>query len=102
MISHLLLRQADRRYLADVTEFELVKNAMYTDPADQSVWIYHRWLVSRGEWTAWARVSLPADFMHKGNDRDILNREIASIQELLDEQPDSKCTDNVEMQIRAE
>lgn len=30
------------------TEFELVKNAMYTDPGDQSVWIYHRWLVGPG------------------------------------------------------
>ncbi|KAH9951293.1 rab-protein geranylgeranyltransferase [Amylocystis lapponica] len=53
-------------------EFELVRNAMYTDPADQSVWIYHRWLVSRGD------------------DSETLHREIASIQELLDEQPDSK------------
>ncbi|TFY60701.1 hypothetical protein EVJ58_g4978 [Rhodofomes roseus] len=53
-------------------EFDLVKNAMYTDPGDQSVWIYHRWLVGAG------------------NAYDILQREIASIQELLDEQPDSK------------
>ncbi|OSX65161.1 hypothetical protein POSPLADRAFT_1053934 [Postia placenta MAD-698-R-SB12] len=53
-------------------EYELVKNAMYTDPGDQSVWIYHRWLVE------------------PGNDYEILRREITSIQELLDEQPDSK------------
>ncbi|EDR11331.1 uncharacterized protein LACBIDRAFT_233141, partial [Laccaria bicolor S238N-H82] len=26
-------------------EFELIRNAMYTDPNDQSVWMYHRWLV---------------------------------------------------------
>ena len=30
-------------------EFDLVKNAMYTDPEDQSVWIYHRWLVGDGK-----------------------------------------------------
>lgn len=30
------------------SEFELVKNAMYTDPFDQSVWIYHRWLIGPG------------------------------------------------------
>ncbi|THH33000.1 hypothetical protein EUX98_g1191 [Antrodiella citrinella] len=56
------------------TEFELVQNAMYTDPDDQSVWIYHAWLIDAGEDTA------------------LLRREITSIQELLDEQPDSKCT----------
>ncbi|KAI0374748.1 rab-protein geranylgeranyltransferase [Pilatotrama ljubarskyi] len=53
-------------------EFDLVKNAMYTDPSDQSVWIYHRWLIGPGD------------------DQNIVEREIASIQELLDEQPDSK------------
>lgn len=31
-----------------VLEFELVRNAMYTDPGDQSVWVYHRWLVGSG------------------------------------------------------
>lgn len=30
-------------------EFDLVRNAMYTDPNDQSVWIYHRWLVGPGK-----------------------------------------------------
>lgn len=53
-------------------EFELVRNAMYTDPDDQSVWVYHRWLVGSGQ------------------DRELLEREIGVIQELLDEQPDSK------------
>jgi len=53
-------------------EFDLVRNAMYTDPDDQSVWVYHRWLIGLG------------------HDRQLLEREISSIQELLDEQPDSK------------
>ncbi|KAF8201598.1 rab-protein geranylgeranyltransferase [Pholiota molesta] len=59
-------------------EFELLRNAMYTDPNDQSVWMYHRWLV--------------------GTDggAELLEREIAAIQELLDEQPDSKwCMESV-------
>lgn len=29
-------------------EFELVKQALYVDPYDQSAWIYHRWLVGGG------------------------------------------------------
>ncbi|KAI0637106.1 rab-protein geranylgeranyltransferase [Trametes polyzona] len=53
-------------------EFDLVKNAMYTDPNDQSVWIYHRWLIGPGD------------------DLTLVEREITSIEELLDEQPDSK------------
>ncbi|KXN72711.1 protein prenylyltransferase [Conidiobolus coronatus NRRL 28638] len=28
-------------------EYDLVKNATYTDPEDQSAWIYYRWLINR-------------------------------------------------------
>ncbi|TBU50623.1 rab-protein geranylgeranyltransferase [Dichomitus squalens] len=59
-------------------EFDLVRNAMYTDPNDQSVWIYHRWLVGPGD------------------DKGLLEREVSSIQELLDIQPDSKwCMESI-------
>ncbi|TFK25083.1 rab-protein geranylgeranyltransferase [Coprinopsis marcescibilis] len=59
-------------------EFDLVTNAMYTEPADQSVWVYHRWLVG----------SNPG--------KSLLLREIKSIGELLEEQPDSKwCMESI-------
>ena len=30
-------------------EFELVTQALWTDPGDQSGWLYHRWLIGAGE-----------------------------------------------------
>lgn len=32
---------------ADPAEFELVTQALWTEPADQSGWLYHRWLVGQ-------------------------------------------------------
>jgi len=59
-------------------EFELIKQALYTDPGDQSVWLYHRWLVGPGDNQA------------------LLEREIRVIEELLEIEPDSKwCLDSL-------
>lgn len=71
------------------SEFELIRDAMYTDPHDQSVWIYHRWLV--GNCVPHSLSVLDHHLNSTGSSHEILEREIKSIHELLDEQPDSKC-----------
>lgn len=55
------------------TEFELVTQALWTDPNDQSGWIYHRWLIG----------SSPPEY--------VLRREVKNIRELHETEPDSKC-----------
>ncbi|KAF8314235.1 rab-protein geranylgeranyltransferase [Clavulina sp. PMI_390] len=59
-------------------EFDLVNQAMYTLPSDQSAWLYHRWLIAQT------------------NDPKVIQREIKIIQDLLQEEPDSKwCLESI-------
>jgi len=67
----LVSSQNDERLWRD-KEFAFVESALWTDPTDQSAWIYHRWLVSH-------ELTL-----------DVLLREIKLLEELLLEEPDSK------------
>ncbi|UZJ54623.1 hypothetical protein CBS101457_003943 [Exobasidium rhododendri] len=53
-------------------EFELIRQAMYVDPDDQSVWTYHSWLIGLDPMV------------------DVLEREIASVRELLELEAESK------------
>jgi len=41
------LSNEEREAIVD-SEFDLVKNAIYTDPEDQSAWLYDLWLIGRG------------------------------------------------------
>ncbi|WOO76776.1 Geranylgeranyl transferase type-2 subunit alpha [Vanrija pseudolonga] len=53
-------------------EFELVTQALWTDPGDQSGWLYHRWLVGTAPTVL------------------VLTREVDNIRELNEAEPDSK------------
>lgn len=46
------LEQVDEEFRLTIlgsAEFDLVKQAIWSDPNDQSAWLYHRWLVGDGE-----------------------------------------------------
>ncbi|KAE8257762.1 hypothetical protein A4X13_0g2153 [Tilletia indica] len=69
-------------------EFELIRQAMYTDPSDSSIWIYHRWLVDQE--------LEDGKEGQEGRGVPVFDREVAGIEELLEMEPDSKwCLDTV-------
>eukprot|EP00793_Prasinoderma_coloniale_P003877 PRCOL_00003254-RA len=67
-------------------EFELVKGAFFTDPEDQSAFFYYRWLIGRTLRAA----AVGASGTSAGIAAEVLEREVASIRELLEMEPDSK------------
>ncbi|KAK0558064.1 Rab geranylgeranyltransferase [Tilletia horrida] len=69
-------------------EFELIRQAMYTDPSDSSIWIYHRWLIAR------ELEEGPEVGPNRGGP--VLQSEVAVIEELLEMEPESKwCLDTL-------
>jgi geranylgeranyl transferase type-2 subunit alpha len=62
-------------------EFDLVKQALYTEPEDQSGWFYHRWLVG-----------VSKKLMETNDFKDMLRKELETLNELLELEPNSKWT----------
>eukprot|EP01023_Acetabularia_acetabulum_P037797 TRINITY_DN3602_c1_g1_i4.p2 TRINITY_DN3602_c1_g1~~TRINITY_DN3602_c1_g1_i4.p2 ORF type:complete len:356 (-),score=59.96 TRINITY_DN3602_c1_g1_i4:472-1539(-) len=78
-----VLEQEDKKVIpvdALQEELEYVKQAMFTDPEDQSGWLYHRWLLSQG---VVGIKSLPYLLQ-------LLQKQAETCEELLEVEPDSK------------
>jgi len=85
--SYLLLRMFAGPELLErirTTELAYIRNALYVEPADQSGWIYHNWLVGN------ALRLIPADATAER--AAFLNSELAECRKLLELEPDSKWT----------
>ncbi|GBC08809.1 hypothetical protein RclHR1_00840010 [Rhizophagus clarus] len=85
------LDELEKKKLID-KEFELVKAAFYTDPDDQSAWLYHRWLIGQGSNISTSQMDEEIkDSSIKSSERiELLQREINVVRELLELEPDSK------------
>lgn len=70
-------------------EFELVTQALWTDPGDQSGWLYHSWLI--GQSASTDCINDMQTYSSTEPPLDTLQRELKNIQELFNMEPDSKC-----------
>lgn len=95
-------------------ELEWVQNAFYTEPGDQSAWLYYRWLIDKSKLNddpsgiylvhelmsdsicisiiTSTVSSLPSTQTSEDKQKQIFTQELQKVQELLEQEPNSKCT----------
>lgn len=71
------------------SEFELITQALYTDPYDQSLWFYHQYLMSTLDESNDQSVSI-LDSCTNGDRLHYLEQELDNVREMLDGAEDCK------------
>lgn len=71
-------------------EYRLVQQAFFTEPEDQSGWLYHRWLLGNSLALAQAAAGSSRAQGTTGELAGVLDREIGMCKDLLEVEPDSK------------
>jgi len=76
-----------------IIELERTHNGIWVDPVDQSTWLYHSWLLGETFALHDKQVHKPILAPTSNEEKiEVLRSEINMLEELLQEEPDSKCS----------